>query len=237
MIISVLITAKGRTENLRKTFPSFIGAANESPPIEFVVVNYDSPDDMDEYFQEAKNLVSPENFITYIKVENKPYWHMAHSRNIAIKRAHGDFVFFTSAESGMKRDYFFSYIRKRIDVGVRFFKSSLSGGLIICDRKELIEAGGMDERFEYYGCEDAELLSRLHRRGLGKYEIYSQNNFIWTLDNRETDKSRFVYYRPINGVIPTKSEMRKVTTELLYENNKNNILVVNENIEWGKEDI
>jgi len=48
-LISICIPCKNRTYDLKKTIPHIIRAANISPPVEIVVINYGSEDDLNEY--------------------------------------------------------------------------------------------------------------------------------------------------------------------------------------------
>lgn len=224
MILSICIANKGRTHYLKEVLPLSIEAANMSPPIEFVIVNYDSPDDLDEYIKTVPDMLKNGNYLTYVKVEDKPNFHMAHARNVAIKSSTGDYVIISGTEIGFKPE-FFPYIREKLNTGLTYLNPARWGALIVCERNLAIEMGGFDERFEMYGPEDKDFCARVYRRGIpfNKYPV----ELSWCL--RQTMEERYRHYR-----LRSYKHISKIMHDIYDENNANNVLVVNEGIEWGK---
>ena len=56
MLISICAPCHNRTYDLKKVLPTWIEAANASPPVEMVVLDYNSPDDLQSYMEEMKKV-------------------------------------------------------------------------------------------------------------------------------------------------------------------------------------
>ena len=97
--------------------------------------------------------------------------------------------------------------------------------LLVIHKEEFIDAGGFDERFEFYGPEDKEMVERLHRRG-GKCGQYSRSliSAIYT-----PNEKKIAGYRLKIG----KREMHKRMMKYFMENRENKLLVANPD-GWGK---
>jgi hypothetical protein len=96
--------------------------------------------------------------------------------------------------------------------------------VIVVERQALIDAGGYDERFEFYGPEDEELNERLVRRGLVAQEIPGMLSVIRTPNSQKTANYR---------VKMSKREMVVEMHKILDENRANHLMVANRGSEWG----
>ena len=113
MIISVCIPSKNRTPELSRTMRYLIPAANASPPVEIMVVDYNSTDSLPEYIEKvrsqkcifAESLI-PENSLSYAKYTGRNYYHLAHGFNLAAKASVGEYLvvsFFYPYQKGNKK--------------------------------------------------------------------------------------------------------------------------------------
>jgi GT2 family glycosyltransferase len=229
MLISYMVACKGRAKYLRNTLPTVIATANASPPVELVIVDYDSPDDLDDVVYSLKDTLQHPNYITYVKVSGKPHWHLAHARNVGIRAAHGDYIFIASSEISFRVDFIENMRQVFTREPYKFMSNSSWGGMIACSLPELIEAGGFDERFEYYGTEDYDLIMRLKMRGI-PFHRYSRHRILSLQE--QTEEERFKYYRFPLG----KRRMTHMNKVFFEENIANNVLVVNVGQDWGKYD-
>jgi predicted glycosyltransferase involved in capsule biosynthesis len=218
--------------------PLFIAAANQSPPTEIHVLNYDSRDDLDEYLKsiiDSKPLVEG-NFLSCTKIKNKEYFHMAHSRNCAMMSANGEILMAMNADV-IVSDNIVSAVRKRFsEINEPFFMCEWEIGCTICLKKEeFIKAGGYDERFEFYGPEDKDLCSRLHRRKLKFERLPGEcvNNFSIATSDEDKMKS-YSLRKNYTQASYAKAKASKLMG-LIYRNNKESeVLVANVGIDWGK---
>lgn len=228
MVISICAPCKNRASDLQKVLPSWIAAANESPPVEIAVLNYNSTDNLDEVIGEAKKRkLNSGSYITYVKDVSNKYYHSAHACNLCILISSGEYFLRVGADAHINKG-FMSFIRENITKhnyvwmgGQRRYR-----GIIVCKRQEFIDIGGYDERIEFYGSEDVDLNNRLRRSG-GKTAIYPLK-FITPIKTGK--KKKLKNYRP--GF--SSQDMKVLGRRVLRDNNSNNVIVANENIEWGK---
>ena len=217
MLISLCIPCHNRAYDLKVTLPISLASANASPPVEIVLVDYNSPDDL-------SRVVSGmwDKRISYYRYTGRDYYHMAHARNLTIRGAHGDCIVILSADIALAPGYL-PYVRKAIKPGVFLYVKDYRG-VIMAERRELIEAGGYDERFEYYGSEDRELHERLERRGLVAQEIPADLlHVIRTPDDVKVKN----YREPLS-----KREMHAKGKAILQESRERMTLVANPE-GWG----
>ena len=228
-LISIQVPCHGRTYDLKKAFQSWVDSANASPPVEIVVLDYNSPDDLEEYMEYAKTIpLASGNSIVHAKYRgvNKTY-HMAHARNLSVMASSGEYMFQISADSILSKDC--------IQVVRRIFTNSpdlgwitvkRNEGIMIMRKQDFIDAGGYDERFEFYSPEDKDLSARLMRRGLSKRSIDLRYvDIIFT-----PNEMKGLFYKGS----PSKREMGQMMGPIYQENIANNVLVANEGKEWGQ---
>ena len=229
MVISYCIPCCNRTYDLKKVMPSVIAAANMSPPVEIVILNYNSSDDLDKYVDTLQNNKLVEgNKIVYIKYNKGKHYRMAHARNIVSLAATGEYIVETCTDIFLG-NYFFAVIREKIvDTNCKWIMTSSHRrpGLIVIEKKEFIKAGGYDERFDFYGPEDQELNNRLVRRGLTPEIISRKHSYV--LYTNDVDKIKNY------SIKTTKMGMFKKMMPIYEENMKNKILIANKNLKWGQ---
>lgn len=242
MIISLCIPVMNRADDLKQTLPHTIKAAKASPPVEIVVLNYDSKDDLDEYI---KTVDYP---ITYVKSPNHKFFSISHSRNCAVKASHGDYTVVQDADIFLHEDTVKTWrklIEKHnptwlIEEGRFVDHVHVGGRLPVIKREEFMSMGGYDERFNLCGPEDKDLCMRLHRRG-GKFVTYSRHltDEIHTRQERKVSNLDSAEFKAkIPPTEPHKIQMLKYSMQLAMrkyylENNEKGMLVANEGKEWG----
>ncbi|HLG90829.1 MAG TPA: glycosyltransferase [Candidatus Saccharimonadales bacterium] len=226
MLISFCIPCMNRTYDLKKTMPYLLSAAKGSPPVEIVILDYNSQDDLVEYVAGVQRQ-NPEIHLTYRKYTGRDTYHMAHARNLSILSASGEYIVVFSTDL-FPREGFVPTVRQLIAetgadmvaTGVRFV------GVIVLRKTEFVAAGGYDERFELYGPEDKELNARLRRRGLKITEYPEELIGIFDTPDEERTKN----YR-------LKLDKRKMSAMMrpYYDQNiADEVMVANQGAEWGK---
>ena len=160
--ISICTTCMGRTYDLKKTYQKNIDSNKSYPNIEFVLLNYNSKDDMDEW---VKTLTFP---VRYVKVTDPVYYNMADSRNRAFHAATGDILVNVDADMHIKEGFAFHLnnvahmfkTRKMI-----LIKSRQRNRGLIAIFKEVFEDLGGYGKFDDYGFEDYDLIARAYHSG------------------------------------------------------------------------
>lgn len=214
-----------RTYDLKNALPTIIQAANYSPPVQIVILDYNSQDDLAGYIDYViRERTLKGGYIYYKKYEGRDYYHMAHARNLSVLASMGEYIATFSTDIKTVELYF-ATVREAISRGnvwLRFGRRY--PGVVVVKREEFIDAGGYDERFEFYGKEDKDLLLRLERRGKKHEQL---PNLLSLIPTPKEDK--FKNYRP--GV--SRRQMGKQAKRIYEENIKNEVLVVNKE-GWGK---
>lgn len=225
MLISICIPCHNRAYDVKKIMPSLIRAANASPPVEIAILDYGSPDDLNSYmkFVMGEAYLVEGNSIKYTKYEAE-YYHMAHARNLSALASSGEFLILSSADMIFDENYI-SMIRTVLKEGDYVWLHHRWKAVLVCDRNEFMEAGGYDERFEFYGKEDKDIILRLKRRGKKSKRLPS--NLLTSIPTPR--KEKYKNYR----LSLTRSEIYKRSKSIYEENIRNEVLVVNKG-GWGK---
>lgn len=228
MLISLCIPNRNRTYDLKYIMPRLLDAAATSPPVEIVVVDYNSTDDLHQYMMSVMEMPIDRSIrLVYRKYTGRDYYHMAHARNLSVLAASGEYFVILSADIWIDPE-FLPAVRKLIaENQYVWMEGTRYKGVICCRRQEFIAAGGYDERYEFYGPEDRDLALRLYRRG-GK-TAYLPSQYVHVIQTPDEVKVQG-YRLPIS-----KREMSRRMARIYEENNKvNEILVANEGVPWGR---
>lgn len=210
MLISYCVPCHKRADDLARSWPTVTEAANQSPPVELVLVDY------------ANDTPLPEATVVY---RGRAHYHMAHARNLSICAATGDYVMIGSADF-LLAPTLFEHVRAVIQqVPAIWYQPTRYHGAIVCHRESLVAAGGYDERFEFYGPEDKELAGRLTRR-YGPPQVYDADllSVIPTPDAVKVQGYRL----PLS-----KREMHAQGLPILKESHAWSALVANKGMGWG----
>lgn len=218
-LISLCVPVHNRTFDLKMVMSGWIEAANNSPPVEIAILDYNSPDDLYEYIQSLNN----QNII-YRKYSGRSYYHMAHARNLSVLASNGEYISIMSADIYASPNFIVT-LREKIATGC-IWMYGRHAALLTIKREEFMAAGGFDERFEFYGPEDKDLNDRLRRRGL--VPCWFPNVFGY---NKTFDEEKVKNYR----LKLSKNRMAIMMWEIYRENMAKGTLVANPE-GWGKWD-
>lgn len=172
--ISFCTTVMDRLYNLKETLPINIDNNKYYPKLEFVILDYNSKDGLEEWMK--KNMMEhiESGRVSYYRTEEPKYFSMAHSRNIVFKVAQGDIVNNLDADNytfdiggrrpadecwafclnrmandSKDRKVIFAKGKRAMHGRIGFFKDEFINGL-----------GGYDEQLEGYGHDDHDLVKR-----------------------------------------------------------------------------
>jgi len=226
-LISICIPCMNRTYDLKKTMPHIIECANASPPVEILVLNYGSRDDLDEYMEAVwkTGQLAKGNFLSYVKFPTT-YYHVAHAHNLSALASRGKFIVPFLADL-IPSIEFISFVRDCLETDEDLVWMGTTHSVIVCKRKEYIASGGYDERFEFYSPGWEDLNMRLRRRG-GKYKEYPR--WLCCGGYITPPEEKWKHFRP--GM--SRLEMGKAMQHIFAANQKGCVLVVNEGKIWGQ---
>ncbi len=187
MKISFCTTCMDRVEHLKQTLPqNLIDNPNQDGlEVEFVVLNYNSSDDMHEWMTTDPQIVSEieSGRIVYARTSDPKNFHMSHAKNMAHRLATGDVVCNLDADnytgpnfSGALNEIF----SKDMDMIVKPHEKSAQtmsdyspgiGGRIALPRKTFFALGGYNERRKGWGGEDTGLIRRARMANVNYYQF------------------------------------------------------------------
>lgn len=168
MKLSVVTTCMNRLDHLRQTLPQNI-KDSEGVPVEFVLVNYGSQDEMHNWVKinYAKEVAS--GLIKHVHVLGVTEYSMAHSRNVGFKAASGEVAVQVDADNFMKPGFTARCLEIASTTNgpvVMFRANHRLRGRLGFRRQEFIDLlGGYDESMKGYGADDRDIFERAKRLG------------------------------------------------------------------------
>lgn len=180
MLVSLCTVCKNRSTHLKSTLLKNIADNIHDQDVEFVLLDYNSEDDLEEWVKENLHEYIESGLVVYYKTFEPKYFHRSHSRNMALKLAKGDIVCNVDADNFTGRS-FTNYLRSCFSEQEKVFVCaggqydglpySDIGGRIGVRPSDLWRVGGYDENMSNYGSEDFDLIGRLELSGVDKILI------------------------------------------------------------------
>ena len=225
--ISFCTTCMGRLHHIKETFLKNI-EKSLYPHCEFILVNYNSPDDLDEW---AKNL--PKEVI-YIKTTKPTHWLPAHAKNIAHRAATGDILCNIDADNFIVPG-FAHYLNELFqkDVVVRGRGAGVYGRVAL--RKEHFYAvNGYDENLTTWSGEDTDLARRVAQHFNIKL-VDCNPGYLKTLEHSNYERAQFLPGFKGNAATAYKElrEWTNQTSKRIKENLAAGKTVANQGVSWG----
>ena len=166
--ISICTNCMGRTNDLRRTYLKNIADNLDYPDIEFVLLNYNSKDDMDEWVKRYLSPFIEDGIVNYYKTTEPEFYEMGHSRNVQSKLAQGDIINNVDADNYAGFG-FADAINKLAELKrtkAVFCKGKrMMHGRFGMYKREFMEVGGYDEDLTGYGYDDHWVMDRAMARG------------------------------------------------------------------------
>ncbi len=218
--ISFCTTCMNRLHHLQSTFLKNIQDNIRYNNIEFVLLNYGSKDNLDDWvYKRLKSLIT-EGTVVYLKTEEPKYWNAAHAKNIAAIYSSGDVICNIDADSFAGSD-FAMYVSMYFKRPGQFFLSgripaipSDCMGRNCIRRKHYFDVRGYDERILGYGYEDQDIYSRLRASGIKEIEI--DRVYLTTINHSNFDRvARTIFFDEVESILV--SEASQQTGVLIFK--------------------
>lgn len=175
-----------RLHHLKETLPVNIAENAGHPNLDFVILNYNSKDDMDEWVKTHMSHHIGSGLVKYYKTEEPEYFSLAHSKNMVTKLATGDIICNIDADNYAGPGYvrwveecFASTGPDTVITTIR--KDSIpyrdQGGKLCFLRELFHKVNGYDESLIGYGMDDVDLSNRLENAG-GKRVFIDQDKYL-----------------------------------------------------------
>ena len=226
--ISICTNAMNRCSDIITTYKQNIEDSLDYKKVEFVLLNYNSMDNIDDYVKNNLMEYIERGILNYYKTIEPKYYDMCHSRNITFKLAKGDYVCSVDADHFIHKGF-----PDRINMLANIFpkktvfcKSKYKCRGRLCFRKdEFINLlGGYDEDLKGYGFDDKNLLCRAIKLGFIAVKFGGEYCSITKNHKRHQSTNYKDYWR--------WTQRKNTLISLL--NIKLGILKANEGKHWGK---
>ena len=178
--VSFCIVCMDRLSHLKHTLPRSIRENQDFHPyVEFVLLDYNSKDGLEEWVKESLGEHLDSGILTYLRTSEPIHFHRSHSRNVALKNATGDILCNLDADN-FAGPGFARYLSDRFAaedniflVPNRFEATSKDGyfGKLCVRKEDFMQVRGYDETLSGWGYEDVDIFYRLKQLGLSERHI------------------------------------------------------------------
>lgn len=184
--ISFCTVCMNRLFHIRETLPQNIESALQNPNVEFVLLDYNSTDGLENWVRTQMAPYIENGILKYAKTNEPKYFDRSHSRNLAINIASGSIIALVDADNYLG-DGYIDWIEEVFDkhgssaiittIAEEGFLYSDQGGKCAFYKEKFHQARGFDEMMFGYGFEDVDLINRLALQG-GKRIIIDNSNYL-----------------------------------------------------------
>ncbi|RDV16697.1 glycosyltransferase family 2 protein [Pontibacter diazotrophicus] len=225
--ISFCSTCMNRLFHLRHTLEKNIQNNRSYPNIEFVLIDYNSQDGLEDYVKENWSHYIEQGVLNYYKTFQPQTFHASKAKNLSHALAKGDIVCNVDGDNFTGKDlaYYINYLYNQHGENniFQFHKPPFWGtvGRLTFFKEAFMRLGGYDEDLLPIGHEDLDLVNRGREIGL-EFKQEKQENFLRYLSNTTLEKS-------INCTAEPKNYYELEGANRIQSNNniKNGILTAN----------
>lgn len=191
--MSFCTVCMNRLEHLKKTLPKNIEDTMAYGNFEFVVLDYNSKDGLEEWIMAEMSQYMAAGQLIYIKTRVPEYFLRSHSKNVAAKSATGDIICNVDADNYIGEgfaDYINQVFMEHKDIYLtvpRNMGKKDCYGRICTLRDDFMAITGYDEGMTDYGFEDFDLLNRLELFGR-KARYFSNGQFLQVLNHDDVTR-------------------------------------------------
>lgn len=226
--ISLCTTCMNRLFHLKHTIEQNIRDNISYPNIEFVLIDYNSQDGVEEYVYKNLKKYIDRGLLNYYKTPSPERFHASKAKNLSHALAKGEIVCNVDGDNFTGKDFAFylNYLNNRDRPGTmyQFHKPPFWGtvGRLAFRKTDFMNLGGYDESLLTIGHEDMDLVNRGRAFGLELKRIEIEN-FQRYLSNTTLEKA-------INCTGRADYYQLEQTNKLISDENiKKNILRANTN--------
>jgi|RhiMetdeSRZDD1v2_1073273.scaffolds.fasta_scaffold07776_11 glycosyltransferase involved in cell wall biosynthesis len=223
--ISLYTVCMNRGHHLKETLPRNISENISYPNLEFVILDYNSQDGIDEWVKENLMNYIEGGLIKYYKTYEPTVFSLSHSKNMALRLTTGDILCQLDADSFSGPDYahwissvFNKYGSKAIATTLR--PDSIPypnlGGKLAFSKRDVTQARGFDEAMVDYGMEDIDLVNRLEK--IGGARVYIENDeYLKCIAHSDVERlENYSLFNKVLKIYMTLKEEIFVDREVIY---------------------
>lgn len=191
----------GRAHHLRETLLQNIrdNPAGEGFDVEFVVLNYNSQDDLHDWIMSDPEMLSymQAGTLRYGMTDQPQYYHSAHAKNVAHRIAKGDVLCNLDADNYLGEgfvDFLYALFSQEMNIVVnpsiaasKMHKDAGFYGRVAISAKHFHLLHGYDELIEGYGWDDTNFMQRAKGFGL-KHLRFEDPIFLRVIPNTNEER-------------------------------------------------
>lgn len=208
--ISFCTTCMNRLHHLRETLPKNIRDNESYGDVEFVLLNYNSKDDMDNWVKKEMKRYIDTGQLIYLSTPDPVYWNPSHAKNIATRYATGEILCNVDSDHFTERGYAF-YVNESFNADDQIFLSGRAPGAKLdmmgrfcLWRSDFHKIRGYDEGFLGYGFEDQDIFDRL--KLIGRKEKSIDFTYLKTISHHHADRvKRTTFMNDIKFILVSES--------------------------------
>jgi len=185
-----------RLHHLKETLVQNIEDNKEYPNIEFVILDYNSSDGLEEWVKKDLQQYIDSGVLKFYRTTDNPYFDRSHSRNVLFRLSSGDIICNIDADNFAGRG-FASYVNDCFqqeqtiylvaDTKKRFYFLRNAFGRFCVRRGDYLRIGGLDEEMKSYGSETVDLYERLELAGLNE-KVIEKTSFLQTISHGDEER-------------------------------------------------
>jgi Glycosyl transferase family 2 len=229
--ISVCTVCMNRLHQLKHTLPQNIKDTEDYKNLEFIVLDYNSQDGMEEWIRLNMASHIESGRLVYYKTTEPTSWSPSHSKNIAFKIATGDIIcniwadYYTGAGFARYANKKFAKNNNIVLTPIDFPKGKknrhLQGDILgkVCAWKADFEKiKGFDEHIDRHGYEDYDFINRLEMIGV-KRVLIETSDYLQFISH-DNDERFLLPTHDLQGLYVHYCSPSKSILLFLYKNGK-----------------
>ena len=216
--ISFCITCMNRLHHIQETLPKNIQDNYLPNEVEFVLLDYNSSDGLEEWVKTSMSEHIKSGILTYYKTLDATNYLRSHSRNVSFRLAQGHVVCNLDADNFLGKGFAIEMIKEFEQKQHIFYTSDLSSkdayGRVCLLKTDFLAIRGYNEALVGYGYEDDDLFIRLEKHGL-KHLYYHNQDFNHAISHSKLERinNEPIYTKLLSVYL---SYIDPFTTEVLF---------------------
>jgi len=223
--ISICSVSMNRLHHVRETLPANIAENSDYPDIEFVLLDYNSSDGLEDWVRSNMMEHIEKGVLKYYRTHEPAYFDVSHAKNMATNLCTGRIICNVDADNYAGRGYaswvysmFSGKERSSIVTTIQngFIKFRDQGGKLAFYSDSFKQVRGYDEEMIGYGFEDVDLVYRLEKAG--NCSAYIEDpTFLKYIDHPDMDRLRnYHLINNLEGIFIEASARRTTARRALY---------------------
>lgn len=227
--VSFYTTCMGRLHHLEQTFLRNISWAMSYGSTEFILLDFNSPDGLEEWARRNLKPLIEKRAVTYCKTCRPQHFQMAKAKNVAALLTSGQIICNLDADNLLGEgfvEHIVDLVKCRTIVCSERGLEGI-GGRIAMQREDFISLGGYDERFQGHGHDDDDLINRAKASGF-TVRVFDRRHYLFISHSHE-ERARYLP-RSLAQTWP----LHRAMSQRAIQSGR---LVANEGKYWGQEEV